>query len=298
MSTSAYNSPEKPRKHSTTSRHRRSTVSLHSTPGLGLIRTISRDLVTGWHATTALQKKPPTPTPPVDAKAPYKPKHAARDAMKHFTPTTSCNAEPEKITKTSSERIRQDSLVPTPTEIAGTKPLACVKEGLIPDHRNDTWTAVWDIAYERRLDAYSGAPPCLSHRETSPSSKTIASLQPATTTILATERRESSRSSRPPLSSSFSVTDAEIKAFIFENRRAEGFEYPETFLLPKSDRKGSEVPSLVPSLVASESSGLEDLEEKEEEGETVTQVEVAGKGVRRGGDCACCPRCGVCATGP
>jgi len=295
MSTSIYNSSEAPRKNSTTSRHRRSTISLHSPPGLGLMKTISRDLVTGWHTHTALQKEPSTPTPVVDTKNPYKPKHAARDAMRGFALTTSHNQGPGDSAKTSTERTRQDSVVPTPTEIDGTKPLACVEQGLIPDHRNDTWTAVWNTAYERRKDTDDFPSPCLFTKEILPLDNIAAAPGKATTASRTTERRRSSRSSRPPMSSSFSVTDAEIKAFIFEDRRAEGYESPEAFLRPKSTRRGSEVPSLVPSPVTSEGSGLEDLEEKEEEGKMVGEVETPGKEVGKSGGCMHCSRCGGCA---
>jgi len=268
MSTSIYNPSEASHKNSTTSRHRRSTISLHSPPGLDLIKTISRDLVTGWHTHTALKKEASTPTPVVDAKYPYKPKHAARDALRHFNPANCRDPEAREVTKTSTERTRQDSVVPTPTEIDGTKPLACVEQGLIPDHRNDTWTAVWDTAYERRKDADDCLLSGLFTKENLPSDN-ITAPGPVTTVVRMAERRKSSRSSRPPLSSSFSVTDAEIKAFIFEDRRVEGYQSPEAFLRPKSMRRGIEVPSLMPSLVTSEGSGLEDLEEKEEESETV-----------------------------
>lgn len=306
MSTSVYSPSEKPRKSSTTSRHRRSTVSLHSTPGLGLIKTISRDLVTGWHTHTALQKEPSTPTPPSDAKTPYKPKHAARDALKNFDPATSCTREAETVAKNCHERSRQDSLVLTFTEIDGSRPLARVEEGLIPDHRNDTWTAVWDTAYERRKDAHECPFPCPLAKDTTSSTKFPGSASPAastspptTPTIATSQAKRPSRSSRPPLSSSFSVTDAEIRAFIFENRKTKDHESPEAFLVPKSNRKGSEVPSIVPSLVSSEDSqesGLEDLEKKreEEEKEGLEEVEAPGKQIGKGGDCMHCLRCGGC----
>jgi len=215
--------------------------------------------------------------------------------MRGFASATSHTQGSEEAANTSIERTRQDSVVPTPTEIDGTKPLACVEEGLIPDHRNDTWTAVWDTAYERRKDADDFPSPCLFAKETSPLDNIAAAPGFAAPASRTTERRKSSRSSRPPLSSSFSVTDAEIKAFIFENRRTEGCESPEAFLRPKSMRRGSEVPSLVPSLVTSEGSGLEDLEEKEEEGETIEEPETPGKEVGRGGGCMHCLRCGGCA---
>lgn len=188
-------------------------------------------------------------------------------------------------------------MVPTPTEIAGTKPLACVEQGLIPDHRNDTWTAVWDTAYERRKDADDFPSPCLFTKETLSPNNIVAAPGLAAPAPRPTERRKSSRNSRPPLSSSFSVTDAEIKAFIFEDRRAEGYESPEAFLRPKSTRRGSEVPSLVPSLVTSEGNGLEDLGEREEEGEgEVIEVrERPGREVGKGGGCMHCSRCGGCA---
>ncbi|KEQ68124.1 hypothetical protein M436DRAFT_68417 [Aureobasidium namibiae CBS 147.97] len=295
MSTSIYNPSEAPRKNSTTSRHRRSTISLHSPPGLGLIKTISRDLVTGWHTHTALQKEPCSPTPPTDAKVPYKPKHAARDAMRGFASAAPHNQGSEEAAKISTERTRQDSVVPTPTAIDGTEPLACVEQGLIPDHRNDTWTAVWDTAYERRKNPDDCAFPYQLYKEALPLDNIAAAPGPGTTAPRTTQRRRSSRNSRPPLSSSFTVTDAEIRAFIFENCRAEGYESPEAFLRPKSTRRGSEVPSLVPSLVTSEGSGLEDLEEKEEEGEAVEQVKMPGKQAGRGGVCMHCSRCGGCA---
>ncbi|CAD0097034.1 unnamed protein product [Aureobasidium mustum] len=93
MSTSIYNPSQDLRRSSTTSRHRRSSVSLHSTPGLGLIKTISRDLVHGWHTPTALQKERPSSPSLAPASRAYKPRHAARDAMKSFTPVASHQAD-------------------------------------------------------------------------------------------------------------------------------------------------------------------------------------------------------------
>jgi hypothetical protein len=296
MSTSTYNPSESPRESSTPSRHRRSTVSLYSKPGLGLIRTISKDLVTGWHTHTALQKEPSPPPSSGAAPQVYKPRYAARDAMIGFAPAVSCDTNPEKTTKPSSERSRQDSVLPSPTEIDGTKPLACVEKGLVPDHSSDTWTAVWDDAYEQRIDAYNCFP-CPSSYEKRLAHIALLSASPVTAAEK-TERRKSSRGSRPPLSSSFSVTDAEVKTFVFGNHGTGGHESPEAFLRPGSSRRGSEVPSLVPSLVSSESSGLEDLEEeREDEEEAVEEVMTPGKMVERSGNCVHCSRCGGCASG-
>jgi hypothetical protein len=227
MSTSMYN-PTTPRKTSTPSRHRRSTISLHSTPGLGLIRTISRDLVTGWHTTTALQKEPHSSSASLDPPKTYKPRCAAKDAMKGFPPAISCKTEKEEV-KEMGERRRQDSVVLSPTEIDGTKPLGFVEDGLVPDHSFDTWTAVWDTAYESRVNAYHHDSVPLS----SSSSNTSSNSTPSTTSIAsAMERRKSSKRTRPPLSSHFSVTDAEGKAFVFGDRedRKRGHESPEAFL--------------------------------------------------------------------
>jgi hypothetical protein len=194
MSTSIYNPPT-PCRTSTPSRYRRSTISLHSTPGLGFIRTISRDLVTGWHTTTALQKEPASPSPSVDPPRGYKPRYAARDAMKGFSPAISCNTEQEERINEARERARQDSVVPSPTEIDGTKPLGFVEEGLVPDHSFDTWTAVWDTAYESRVKTYH-------YRSASPSSFSASPSGTSHSTTCAsptTERRGGSTNTRPPL---------------------------------------------------------------------------------------------------
>jgi hypothetical protein len=295
MSTSTYTPSEKPHKTSTPSRHRRSTVSLHSKPGLGLVRTISRDLITGWHTHTALQKEPSPPPSSGATPQVYKPRYAARDAMRGFEPALACDTDSEKSTNPSSERSRQDSVLPSPTEIDGTKPLACVEKGLVPDHSSDTWTAVWDDAYEQRIDTYNCFP-CPSSYERRLARIALLSVSPMTAAEK-TERRKSSRGSRPPLSSSFSVTDAEVKAFVFGNHRTGGHESAEAFLRPGSSRRGSEVPSLVPSLVSSESSGLEDLEEKREDEEVaIEEVKTPGKMIERGGNCVSCSRCGGCAS--
>lgn len=226
--------------------------------------------------------------------------------MRIFNPANCHDAESDRLAKTSYERSRQDSVVPTLTEIDGTKPLACVEEGLIPDHRDDTWTAVWDTAYERRKDVSDHPFSCPLAKDTTsytefsgPSPSATSASSPSASAPALAERRRSPRSTRPPLSSSFTVTDTEIKAFIFENRRTERFESPEAFLVPKINRKASEVPSLVPSLVSSDGSqesGLEDLEERreEEEKEGLEEVETPGKEVGRGGNCMHCLRCGGC----
>lgn len=291
MSTSTHTPSESPRKSSTPSRHRRSTGSLHSKPGLGLIRTISRDLVTGWHTHTALQKEPFLPQFSGAASQVYKPRYAARDAMRSFEPTLSCDTNSEKLSKPPSERSRQDYVLPSPIEIDGPKPLACVEEGLIPDHSSDTWTAVWDDAYEQRIDAYNCFP-CPLSQESRLTRNALISASPMTSAEKR-ERRKSSRGSRSPLSSSFSVTDAEVRAFVFGNRRTGGHESPEAVLRPESSRRRSEVPSLVPSLVSSESSGLEDLDEEEE---GVEEVETPKKEIGKGGNCVCCSKCGACAS--
>ncbi|KAG9644365.1 hypothetical protein KCU95_g10476, partial [Aureobasidium melanogenum] len=147
MSTSIYDPSQESNRGSTRSRHRRSNVSLHSKPGLGLIKTISRDFVHGWHTTTALQKEPPTSPSSAPVSQPYKPRHAARDAMKGFTPATSREAhDAGELMKPSFDessrdpsRSRQDSLAPiSPITQDATKPLAYVEAGLIPDHSFDT----------------------------------------------------------------------------------------------------------------------------------------------------------------
>ncbi|CAD0114901.1 unnamed protein product [Aureobasidium uvarum] len=279
MSTSVYTPPQVPRRGSTSPRHRRSTVSLHSTPGLGLIRTISKDLVTGWHTTTALQNEPVTTPSSASVPQAYKPKYAARDAMKAFTPAAPHSKDSGRAAesyfaernKQPSPRSRQDSLTPIlPIKQDATKPLACVEAALIPDHSFDTWTAAWDSAYERRINIYHHCP--------SPTSTSFSSSSaPSTPTSSATsEKRKRTRSTRPPLAGRLSVTDAEVKRFVFGDRedRKRGFESPEAFLIP---RRGSEVPSLVLSEVSSRDSELEDLDEGDEDEEMQAEIEELGR---------------------
>ncbi|KAI5208969.1 hypothetical protein E4T39_01134 [Aureobasidium subglaciale] len=259
------------RNDTTSSRHRRSTISLHSKPGLGLIRTISRDLITGWHTTTALQKEPSytstSSSPPARS---FKPRHAARDAMKScplIHPTTSTNHQEASNTDPESSfssfenaqaremdpRPRQDSLTPS-----SPKPLACVDAGLIPDHSFDTWTAIWDTAYEARVEA------CHTYHPPSTPGLTRSHTAP----VLNHKKR-----TRFPLAGRLAVTDADIKKFVFGDAkdRKRGYQGPEDFLTPS--RRGSEVPSLVRSEGSCESGGLEDLEELEE-GEERSESEV------------------------
>jgi hypothetical protein len=304
MSTSIYNPPTSPRKTSTPFRHRRSTISLHSTPGLGLIRTISRDLVTGWHTTTALQNEPcPPRSSGVAPTQPYVPRYAARDAIKSFTPAGFCDAEAtDGSNGGQKERKRQDSVVPEVEGIDGTKPLkACVEEGLVPDHRDDTWSAVWETAYEERRSAYH----LPSSSSTSTTATSPASISPSANSTLSTTkttRPKVSRPSRPPLTGRLSVTDAEIKAFIFghsEENRKRSHESPEAFLRHRGERRGSEVPSLVSSLVYNEGSCCEsrlevlvegDVEQEQEEEQGAGHVREAKdgrdgiEGMRAGGD--------------
>jgi hypothetical protein len=209
----------------------------------------------------------------------YVPMYAARDAMKSFCPAGSCDAETEwksRIDGGEKERKRQDSVVPEVVGgIDGTKPLkACVEEGLVPDHRDDTWSAVWETAYEERRRVYhcdSRSASSFHFPSVTPASST--STSPSTTstsTSSTTQTRRSSRSSRPPLTGRLSVTDAEIKAFVFgtpEQSRKRSHESPEAFLRPRGERRGSEVPSLVFSEGSCGESGLEDLEEVEEQAE-------------------------------
>ncbi|CAD0089771.1 unnamed protein product [Aureobasidium vineae] len=279
MSTSVYMPSQAPRKGSTTSRHRRSTVSLHSTPGLGLIRTISKDLRTGWHTTTALQNEPVTPPSSAPVPQAYKPKYAARDAMKGFTPAA---PGPEDLQQTAnsyfdeqnnqpSPRSRQDSLAPiSPITQDATKPLACVEAGLIPDHSFDTWTAAWDSAYERRINTYHHCPSPTS--ATFPSSSAPSNSTSSTTS----EKKKRTKSTRPPLTGRLSVTNAEVKRFVFGDRedKKRGFESPEAFLMPRRD---SEVPSLVLSEVSSRDSGLEDLDEGDEDEQVQAEIEEHGR---------------------
>jgi hypothetical protein len=189
-------------------------------------------------------------------------------------PDIACNTEHEESVDGLRERRRQDSVVPSPSEIDGTKPLGFVEEGLVPDHSFDTWTAVWDTAYESRVNTYH-------HESASIPPSFCSTLPPGTSaplslgsTLPTTERRSSSKSTRPPLSSQFSVTDAEVKAFVFGSRedRKRGHESPEVILRPKIYRRGSEVPSLVTS-ESSRDSGLEDLEEEAEKGEDIEEVD-------------------------
>jgi hypothetical protein len=221
-----------------------------------------------------LQNEACTPSSSSGVQQPYVPRYAGRDAVKCFPPV-SCDAETDYLANTlgtPKESTRQDSVVPSPTEIDGSKPLARVEEGLVPDHRDDTWSAVWENAYEERRRVYhcDSASPTFSF-PLSASSPTSTSPSPTTTfTSSTTERRRSSRSSRPPLTGRLSVTDAEIKAFVFgtpETNRKRSHESPEAFLRPRAERRGSEVPSLVFSEGSCGESGLEDLEEEVEEGE-------------------------------
>lgn len=273
MSTSIYEPSQESSRGSTRSCHRRSNVSLHSKPGLGLIKTISRDFVHGWHTTTALQKEPPTSPSSAPVSQPYKPRHAARDAMKGFTPAASREAHAAgELTKPSFDessrdlsRSRQDSLAPiSPITQDATKPLAYVEAGLIPDHSFDTWTAAWDSAYERRVKT--------THHCAFPTSPTSISTSSPTT-----EKRKRTRNTRPPLTGRLSVTDAEVKRFVFGDRedRKRGYESPESFLVP---RRGSEVPSLVFSEGSGRDSGLDDLEEGDEESDEQLRAEINSKG--------------------
>lgn len=198
--------------------------------------------------------------------------------MKGFMPATSREAEDpaqeaatsyfETRSGDSSPRCRQDSLAPiSPITVDATKPLACVEAGLIPDHSFDTWTAAWDSAYERRVK--------MNHCYTPTSADTASSPT--------TDKTKRAKNTRPPLTGRLYVTDAEVKHFVFENRDStnKAYESPESFLMP---RRGSEVPSLVLSDVSSRDSGLEDLEEGEEEsdGEEVSKLtEVEEKRVGR-----------------
>ncbi|THW10746.1 hypothetical protein D6D02_09260 [Aureobasidium pullulans] len=263
---------------STTSRHRRSTVSLHSTPGLGLIRTISRDLVTGWHTTTALQKESShTSTTSTSSQKAYKPRYAARDALKAFPfPTHHHNhnhshshtleADAKKSFESNDSdrdidiRTRQDSASPG-SPIDCTKPLARVEDGLIPDHSFDTWSDAWDNAYERRV---------ATMHKPAPTTSIVSSDSSA---------KPTRKHTRPPLTGRLSVTDAEVRDFVFaqSGEKKRGFESPEGFLIPRCDtRRGSEVPSLV-SEVSSRSSALEDLEEGDEESDDELDVGVLGQ---------------------
>ncbi|KAK6000113.1 hypothetical protein QM012_004101 [Aureobasidium pullulans] len=283
MSTSIYSPSQNARRGSTTSCHRRSSaVSLHSIPSLGLIKTISRDLVHGWHTPTALKKEPclssPSPSAPVSRA--YKPRHAARDALRGFTPATTHEAQTTQQTAESyfeqknkngpDTRSRQDSLTPISpiTQKDATKPLACVEAGLIPDHSFDTWTAAWDSAYEQRVKTNQNCAIPISP---------LTPSFPSSTRETGTRKR--TRNTRLPLTGRLSVTDAELKHFVFGDReddsRARHCESPEAFLMP---RRGSEVPSLVLSDVSSRDSGLEDLEEEEgeegEEGESEEEMKI------------------------
>ncbi|KAI5276095.1 hypothetical protein E4T47_00807 [Aureobasidium subglaciale] len=271
MATSVSNAaPKTSHNDTTSSRHRRSTISLHSKPGLGLIRTISRDLITGWHTTTAIQREPSdTSTSSTAPTGIYKPRHAARDAMKScplIPPTTPTNQETSQMAPRASFssfenaqardldlRTRQDSLTPS----SPTKPLARVPAGLIPDHSFDTWTATWETAYDAAHITNLPSPsPGITRSFTAPA------LNPKKRT-------------RPPPTGRLSVTDAEIKKFVFADRedRKRGFRGPEEFLVPEKERRGSEVPSLVRSEGSCGSGGLEDLEEgSEEEGEGNVEV--------------------------
>ena len=198
-----------------------------------------------------------------------------------------------------SERSRQDSVVPMMNEDDLRKPMGFVEEGLVPDHSNDTWTPVWDFAYETRVRAYHGSSTSVS---VSPTSDNFCAALPTPTfsppACSGTTRqpRKNSKISRPPLSSRFLVTDAEIKAFIFDNHERRGrYESPEAFLRPKIKRRES----VVPSLVGSEDSGLEDLKEEGEEGEEQEQEkeDVGVEMKSSGGGCVCCSRCGGCTSG-
>lgn len=181
--------------------------------------------------------------------------------MKEFTPVQSHRAEAaeqaanayfDEPSSEPSPRSRQDSLAPiSPITADATKPLACVEAGLIPDHSFDTWTAAWDSAYERRV-------------KTNHHCATPVTLPTSTSITSTSEKRKRAKNSRPPLTGRLSVTDSEVKRFVFGDRedRKRGYESPESFLMP---RRGSEVPSLVLSDVSSRDSGLEDLEEEDEE---------------------------------
>lgn len=192
--------------------------------------------------------------------------------MKGFAPVASREAYDagERTNSYSSQhskdpsRSRQDSLAPiSPIIHDATKPLAYVEAGLIPDHSFDTWTATWDSAYERRVKSTHH---CTTPTSTSPTSAT-------------TEKRKRTSNSRPPLTGRLSVTDADVKRFVFGDRedRKRGYTSPESFLVP---RRGSEVPSLVFSEGSSRDSGLGDLEEEEEsdeEGRIVRSDETKGE---------------------
>ncbi|KAI5249713.1 hypothetical protein E4T42_05182 [Aureobasidium subglaciale] len=152
-------------------------------------------------------------------------------------------------------RTRQDSVTPS----SPTKPLARVPAGLIPDHSFDTWTATWETAYDA---THFANPP-------SPS--------PGITRSFTVPALSSKKRTRPPLTGRLSVTDAEIKKFVFGDREdsKRGFRGPEEFLVPEKERRGSEVPSLVRSEGSCGSGGLENLEEGSEgEGEGKVEVEL------------------------
>ncbi|KAG9688398.1 hypothetical protein KCU76_g9642, partial [Aureobasidium melanogenum] len=233
MSTSIHNPSQDSSIGSTRSRHHRSSISLHSKPGLGLIKTISRDFVHGWHTPTTLQKESTNPPPSAPEPKPHKPRYAARDALKGFAPVASRETH-DAGTRTNSyssehskdpSRSRQDSLAPiSPITSDATKPLAYVEAGLIPDHSFDTWTATWDSAYERRVKS--------THH--------CASLTSPTPTM--PEKRKLSSNTRPPLTGRLSVTDVDVKRFVSGDRedRKRGYESPESFLVPRRDTENTE----------------------------------------------------------